>query len=423
MRSAVGNDPHRTEDDIVAWAESGAMALTGPAAQPPSPVPAALATTAAAVAADLAGRTAEWGRRIEVDGPALLAERAAITGMTRNGSTSVGGAARFVRAADGWLALNLPRPEDVAALPALVSAAVAPDDWPAVERALADRTLAELVEQAVLLGLAVGVPGSVVHPAAPARELARGGARSPSTTPLVVDLTSLWAGPLAGQLLAAAGARVVKVEGRGRPDGARAGARAFFDLLNHGKECLALDFDDRGDVALLHRLLSSADLVIEGSRRRVMDRLGVDPAALAAGGTSWLSITAHGRTGDAANRVGFGDDAAVAGGLVVPGEPPMFVADAVADPMTGLVAAVYGADLLAGLRASVVEVPLARVAAWAAGPPATAPVRAVGDGWAVEVRGETIEVASPRHRPIPTPAAPVGAHDARLRAEFAAAPG
>jgi hypothetical protein len=423
MRIAVGNDPHRTTDDIVAWAESGAMALTGPAAQPPSAAPAAVATTAVAAAADLAVRTAEWGRRVEVDGPALLGERAAITGMTRNGSTSVGGAARFVRAADGWLAINLPRSDDVAALPALVSADVASDDWPAIERALAGRSLADLVEQATLLGLAVGVPGSVVQPAAPARELARGGARRSSATPLVVDLTSLWAGPLAGQLLAAAGARVVKVEGRGRPDGARAGARAFFDLLNHGKECLALDFDDRADVALLHRLLSSADLVIEGSRRRVMDRLGIDPAVLAAGGTSWLSITAHGRTGDAANRVGFGDDAAVAGGLVVPGEPPMFVADAVADPLTGLVAAVYGAGLLGGNRASVLEVPLARVAAWAAGPLATAPVRATSDGWAVEAAGEIVAVANPRHRPIPAPAASVGADDARLRAELVAPPG
>ena len=39
--------------------------------------------------------------------------------------------------------------------------------------------------------------------------------------PLVVDLSALWAGPLCAHLLGLAGARVVKVESLGRPDGAR----------------------------------------------------------------------------------------------------------------------------------------------------------------------------------------------------------
>ena len=53
--------------------------------------------------------------------------------MTRGGDVSVGGSARFARVADGWVVLNLPRPSDVAALPALVEASVEPDDWPAVK--------------------------------------------------------------------------------------------------------------------------------------------------------------------------------------------------------------------------------------------------------------------------------------------------
>ena len=55
---------------------------------------------------------------------------------------------------------------------------------------------------------------------------------------------------------------------------------------------------------------------------------------------------AYGRTGDAALRVGFGDDTAVAGGLWLGGDPPNFVADAVADPITGLTAAALGARLV-----------------------------------------------------------------------------
>ena len=395
------------------------MALTGPADDAPSAAPASVAAAAHAAAADLATQTARWGRRVGVDGPALLGERAAITGMARNGSVSVGGSARFVRATDGWFALNLPRPEDVAALPALVSRDVGSDDWSSIEAGLGAMRVSEVVAQAGLLGMAVGAPIADAPPVSPGRELARGASRRRTERPLVVDLTSLWAGPLAASLLGLGGARVVKVEGRFRPDGARAGAVAFYDLLNAGKECLDVDFHDLADIGLLHRLIAAADLVIEGSRPRVMDELGIHPAEVVRSGTSWLSITAHGRTGAAADRVGFGDDAAVSGGLLVAGAPPMFVADAVADPLTGLVAAVYGADLLAGERAAAVEVPLARVAAWAAGPSCVASVRHDGGGWAVDVDGESVPVEAPRHRPIPSAAPPVGAHGASLRAEFA----
>jgi hypothetical protein len=408
------------------WAGSGAMMLTGRADGAPSAAPAGVVSAAVAAADDLAELTARWGRPVAVDGPALLGERAALTGMSRNGSVSVGGSARFVACADGWVVLNLPRPEDVAALPALVGRAVAPDDWPLVAKALAAMPGRAVVEQAGLLGLAVALPGETEVPVSPVRELAAGGRRRATPTPLVVDLTSLWAGPLAGGLLHAAGARVVKVEGRRRPDGARRGTAAFFDLLNHGKECLALDFDDRTDRALLRSLIARADLVLEGSRARVFDGLGIDPAAVAASGTSWISVTGHGRTGDAAHRVGFGDDAAVAGGLLdapagaESGTAPGFVADAVADPLTGLVVAAHAAELLGGERAAFLEVPLARVAAWARPQPRSAAVHRVDGEWVVEAggRGARFAVAPPRHRPLPPRAAGVDAHGPALREEF-----
>lgn len=414
---------NRSRADIAGWAASGAMALTGEADGPPSPGPAALHDAMVSAGEDLAVQTARWGRAVVVDGPALLGERAAITGMTRNGSVSVGGTARFVPVADGWVVLNLPRPEDVASLPALVRRSVAVDDWPALSGALAEMTAFDVVEQATLLGMAVVEAVPSWSPLSPGRELALGGARSPSSGPLVVDLSSLWAGPLAASLLGAAGARVIKVEGRGRPDGARSGPAAFFDLLNSGKECVRLDFHDRDDRRLLRRLLRAADLVVEASRPRVMDELGIVPEVLASTGTSWLSITAHGRAGPLARRVGFGDDAAVAGGLFVPGAPPMFVADAVADPVTGVAAAALGAELLASTRAAVIEVPLVRAAAWGSRPMVDAETARGPDGWYVVVAGERVEVAEPRHRPIPTPASPSGSHDAAVRAEFASDPG
>jgi crotonobetainyl-CoA:carnitine CoA-transferase CaiB-like acyl-CoA transferase len=433
--------------DIAAWAECGAMALTGPAEGPPCAAPAALAAAMATAADDLAAHASRWGKAVVVDGPALLGERAAITGMTRNGDVSVGGAARFVASADGWVVLNLPRPEDVASLPALVAEVVAADDWPRIAAALRLMSSEEIVQRATWLGMAVGMaegfsegpatgaPGRVSGPTFPARELHRGGVRSVSGVPLVIDLSSLWAGPLAASLLGAAGARVIKVEGRSRPDGARRGAPAFFDLLNSGKECVQIDFRDREDRGFLRRLLSAADLVVEASRPRVMDELRVSPEALADLGTCWLSLPAYGRRGPAAERIGFGDDTAVAGGLFVAGAPPMFVADAVADPIAGLAAAAVAAELLAGERAAVVEVPLVDAAAWAALFPELRPAAAaapapdpaevvmVDDRWMVMVGRSRVAVASPRHRGIPPAAESAGSHDSSLRAEFAGSPG
>jgi hypothetical protein len=84
----------------------GGVALTGGQDGPPLAPP----TTAAVQADRAAGR---FGLDAEV-----LAERAAVGALRRRGQTSCGGAARLLRAADGWLALSLPQAEDVTALPA-----------------------------------------------------------------------------------------------------------------------------------------------------------------------------------------------------------------------------------------------------------------------------------------------------------------
>ncbi len=408
--------------DLVSWASSGAMLLTGSPGSAPRPEPAGVAAAAESAADDVAAMTARMGVRVEVDGPALLGERAAIAGLERAGSVSVGGAARFERAADGWVVLNLPRPTDTDLLPALLEATVDASDWSAVREALAGVEAGELVQRGGELGLAIARPDECPPMASPGRAIARASAlrTRPVDRPLVVDLSALWAGPLATSLLAAAGARVIKVEAVDRPDGARGGPAEFFDLLNAGKECLAVDLADGDDQRLLRHVLAAADLVVEASRPRAMANLGIDPLELLERcGTSWVSITGHGRV-DHPNRIGFGDDAAVAGGLWLEGsDGPEFVGDAIADPLTGLAAAAFGAEILAADRAAVVEVPLVRAAAWANRAPVPAAVG--GDehsGWWVEVDGERVPVASPRGRVPTARAASLGAHGSTLRAEF-----
>ena len=150
---------------------------------------------------------------------------------------------------------------------------------------------------------------------------------------LVADLSSMWAGPLCGHLLAAAGATVVKVEGRARPDGTRGGDPRFFDWMNSSKLSYAIDFRDDD----LRPLLEAADVVIEGSRPAALIRRGLGPEQVRGrDGRVWLRITGYGTEGERADRVAFGDDAAVAGGLV--GEGVEFIGDAIADPLTGLAA-------------------------------------------------------------------------------------
>lgn len=390
--------------ELAAWAASGAMWLTGRPGSPALGPPAGLVAKLRLVADAIDRQTAAMGARVEVDPLALLGERAAIAGLRRQGTTSCGGATRLVRTADRWLAVTLARIDDVELVPAWLEIDHPIDDvWGAVASVAAAGPADRLLERALLLGLPAAVlpaappppPGASARqaPTRPADALPRRAVRvpGPPVAPaaslaglLVVDLSALWAGPLCGALLAEAGADVVKVESTGRPDGARRGPGAFFDLLNAGKRSVALDLGSTEGRGRLHDLLARADVVIEASRPRALADLGVDAASLVAGGGPrvWLSITGHGRHGPGRDRVGFGDDAAVAGGLVSRDDRgPCFCADAVADPTTGLVAAAAVLDALAAGGRWLLDVGMSAVAAHLAGPtlpvsdPAPTPAR------------------------------------------------
>lgn len=353
-----------TSDGAALWVSSGAAALTGRPSGPPLAGPAGVAPSMRALAEQLRQLSSTIGRDVRVDGPSLLVERAAITGHRRQGTISCGGASRIVRAIDGWLAVSLARDEDVASVPAWLEQDAEVDDPVALERmlttAIAERTVSEVVERAALLGIPCGALGEVHSGSIPAVAL---GAAEPLTNLeglVVLDLSSLWAGPLCGRLLAAAGATVIKVESSTRPDGARRGPQAFFDLMNTGKQSVLLDLSRQDGQQQLAELVGSADVVIEGSRPRALQQMGIEAQAFP--GRVWLSITAYGH--DQPMRVGFGDDAAVAGGLVAWDDyGPVFAADAAADPITGLFGAVAVLDRLVAGGRWLVDLSLAHAAA------------------------------------------------------------
>jgi len=344
------------------------------------------------------------GAELGVDTWQILVERAASAGFTRRGSVSCGGATHLVRAHDGWVAVSLARAADRELVPAWLEVDTdVRDVWATVVEVARNRSVGDLDDRAALLGLPVGVvppmPGPDQRDDPPRCTAAEGRSTSPrrvadathpfdgmpigatvigpprrgrSGHPLVVDLSSLWAGPLCTRLLVDAGCRVVKVESTGRPDAARHGNRTFFDLLHAGKRSVALDFTDPSGRTALHRLVAAADVVVEASRPRALRQLGVDASALLAadsGPSVWVSITARGRTGAAANRVGFGDDVAAAAGLVVEdAEGPVFCADAVADPLSGMVAAAAAQRAWRDGSRWLLDVAMLDVASSAAGP-------------------------------------------------------
>ena len=298
---------------------------------------------------------------VHVDAAAALTGRAVLLGLHRRGRISAGGATRLMPTREGWWALTLSRPDDIAAIPALVEADTVPDDpWPTVAHWSAHRDAADVVDRAILLDLPAARLGETT--AEPPRVTQRGNRVAPRSAEglLVADLSSMWAGPLCGQILADAGATVVKVESAARPDGTRAGDQAFYDWVNHGKLSYAVDFDRDHD--RLRALLMAADIVIEGSRPGVLARRGLSPEILPGpDGRVWLRISGHGPD---SQRAAFGDDAAVAGGLVGTGENgPVFCGDAIADPLTGLESALALAHSLLRGGGEIVEVAMSAVAA------------------------------------------------------------
>ena len=165
---------------------------------------------------------------------------------------------------------------------------------------------------------------------------------------VVVDLTRVLAGPFCTLLLADLGARVIKVEQPGKGDDSRAygpfinGKSGYFVAQNRGKESIALDLKAPDDVAILHRLLSKADVLVENFRPGTMGRLGLGWNALHERYPKliYAATSGFGQTGPYAERPAYDVIAQAMGGIMSltghEGGPPTRVGASIGDLGAGL---------------------------------------------------------------------------------------
>ncbi|ADB32645.1 Formyl-CoA transferase [Kribbella flavida DSM 17836] len=153
----------------------------------------------------------------------------------------------------------------------------------------------------------------------------------------VLDLTQVMAGPFCTMLLADLGADVIKIENPAAGDQTRRSwgyavqgedSRAFL-ALNRNKRSVCLDLKAPGDLASFHRLVTTADVVVENFRPGVTKRLGVDYETLAAINPRliYASVSGFGQTGPYADRPGYDLIAQAMSGVMsitgAPGGEPM----------------------------------------------------------------------------------------------------
>ena len=313
---------------------------------------------------------AALGRDIDIDFTALT-DRSRDLSLAEPGAISANGSCRLLPIKDGWVAVNLPRPEDLDLIPAFTLGDAEENPWEAVAHYIADQSWPDILERARLLSLAVSKVG----------EAQKGGEAAPllhahphpgsrGADLKVIDLSALWAGPLCAGVLARAGASVIKIESLQRPDPTPKTTPHLDQRLNDQKTRMQLDFSSAADLARLKSLILEADVLVTSARPRALAGLGLAPEALfrAHPGLVWTAITAHGWEKPGAGRVGFGDDAAAAGGLVrwTQNRTPIFAGDAIADPLAGQAAAASVLKALGEGQGGLLDVAMARVAAGAA---------------------------------------------------------
>lgn len=175
--------------------------------------------------------------------------------------------------------------------------------------------------------------------------------QAPLTGLRVLDLATLFAGPLAATMLGDFGAEVVKVEHPAKPDPSRGhgpskdGVGLWWKLLGRNKRTITLDLSKPGGRDTLLRLAATADVVIENFRPGTLEKWDLGWAELSAVNPRLVlaRVTGFGQFGPYAHRPGFGTLAeAMSGFAAITGEPdapPTLPPFGLADSIAGLATA------------------------------------------------------------------------------------
>ncbi|MFJ9904916.1 CaiB/BaiF CoA transferase family protein [Streptomyces sp. NPDC101152] len=176
-------------------------------------------------------------------------------------------------------------------------------------------------------------------------------AHAPLADLRVLDLATLFAGPLAATMLGDFGAEVVKVEHPTKPDPSRGhgpsrdGIGLWWKVLGRNKRTITLDLSRPAGRAVLLRLAATADVLIENFRPGTLEKWDLGWPELSAANPRLIltRVTAFGQFGPYAHRPGFGTLAeAMSGFAAITGEPdapPTLPPFGLADSIAGLTTA------------------------------------------------------------------------------------
>lgn len=178
---------------------------------------------------------------------------------------------------------------------------------------------------------------------------------STSTGPLsgtrVIDASTVYAGPLAAQLLGDFGADVIKIEHPVKGDSLRGhghqkdGVPLWWKVVARNKRCLGLDLGDPDGADIFCRLIGDADVLIENFRPGTLERWGLGPDRLHQINADLVvvRVTGFGQTGPYAARPAFGTLAEAMSGFAAmtgaPDGPPTLPPFGLADGISGISAA------------------------------------------------------------------------------------
>ncbi|MEU9051029.1 CoA transferase [Streptomyces sp. NPDC048384] len=212
-------------------------------------------------------------------------------------------------------------------------------------------------------------------------------AEAPLTGLRVLDLATLFAGPLAATMLGDFGAEVVKVEHPEKPDPSRGhgpskdGVGLWWKVLGRNKRTITLNLSKPGGRATLLRLVATADVVIENFRPGTLEKWDLGWPELSAANPRLVlaRITGFGQFGPYAHRPGFGTLAEAMSGFAAltgePDAPPTLPPFGLADSIAGLATAYAVMTALAARERTgegqVVDMALIEPMLLALGPQAT----------------------------------------------------